>query len=54
MRKMQKMEEKKCTAEIKLSKLNDQIKDQYEEKRYPTKVKLLKHYETKSRITKLK
>ena len=30
-KKMQKMKEKKCTAEIKLSKLNDQIKHQYEE-----------------------
>ena len=30
-KKMQKMEEKKCTVEIKLSKLNDQIKHQYEE-----------------------
>ena len=31
MRKMQKMEDEKCTAEIKLSKLNDKIKDHYEE-----------------------
>ena len=28
---MQKMEDEKCTAEIKLSKLNDKIKDHYEE-----------------------
>ena len=51
-KKMQKMEEKKCTVEIKLSKLNDQIKISM--KRYQTKIKLLKHYKTKSRITKLK
>ena len=31
MKKMQKIEEEKCTTEIKLSKLNDQMKDQYKE-----------------------